>query len=266
MMRIIRMVLAWVIILAIAILSHRVLGGGSLHAMDVTHGTNAQNDREDIDSLLKKLELAQTNEPSGIVTTGPDLETKRHVNAELVRIANSTPESRSKVVEALIKVLEDDRSREDAPIAYKWTAAVVVLGELKAIEGIDALVRNLGETGETGFVSSRSYRPVSRAIAKIGEAATPQLIEALSNTDRHIRRVAASTLARIGSSPTVDKLKEALYSPNAGTRGGAALALAWIGGQDARAAIEHAMASEDDREAIEDLKEALSEIRRLWEH
>jgi HEAT repeat protein len=139
--------------------------------------------------------------------------------------------------------------------------AVDLLGDLRATEAIDILVRNLNETGQNGIVISLHYRPVASAIAAIGAPAIPRLIVALSDEDRGIRWEAASTLARIGSA-AVNPLEEALSQDNADTKAGAALALTWIGGPEAEAAFKHAIETEMDPETLSKLKDALQEIHR----
>jgi hypothetical protein len=63
----------------------------------------------------------------------------------------------------------------------------------------------------------------------------------------------------------VPKLEESLHSGSAEQKGGIAMALAWIGGDEAGAAITHAIEIETDGEAKRQLKEALNEMRRYWE-
>lgn len=232
-------------------------------ATNVNNRMNVQNHRDDIDSLLKKLLPVKTEEGGTVVIEGPSIETQRDVHDSLLRIANQTPESRSEVIEALLQILEDPQSREGNPIAYRWTTAVEALGELRATEAIDILIKNLDQTGQNDEVISKNYRPVAQSIATIGEPAIPQLIGALSHSNEVIRFEAASTLASIGR-PASGKVQEALHKGNARTRGMAAWALAWIGGEDARTAIKRAIAREKDREALKELKDALREMRRVW--
>jgi HEAT repeat protein len=222
-----------------------------------------QNCHDEIQSLLKLLIAVETTEGQKTVIKGPSLNTQQHVRDRLQQLANESSESRAVVIDALIRILEDPNLREEFVTAHRWTTAVYVLGELRAIEGIEQLVKSLDHTGENGIISSIHYRPVTSAIAKIGEPAIPRLIEALSDEKEGTRHHAASALARIGRQ-TIVKLREALHYGSAETKGGAALALAWIGGDEARAAVEHAIESETDEEALSKLKEGLKEMRRVW--
>ena len=227
--------------------------------------SQTQGHHSEISSLLNMLIPTETNEGAKIVVQSPSLETQQHVRDRLLQIANESPESRSQVIQAMIEILNDPKAGEEFIVAHRWTEAVYVLGELRAVEGIDILVKNLNKTGENGLVSSIHYRPVASAIAKIGEPPVPRLIEALSDEQLGIRHEAAITLSRIGRQ-AVPKLEEALHYGSAEAKGGAALALSWIGGKKARAAIEQALESENDQETLSKLRDAFKEMQRVWEN
>lgn len=240
-----------------------MLLAASVPTRDGTPKTQSQDYRREIDSLLRELIPVATTTAKNIVIQGPSSETQQRVLGGLSGIASESQESRSQVIESLIGVLEDPVSKGESAIAPRWTTAVNLLGDLRATEAIEVLVRNLDETGQNGVVISLHYRPVARALAAIGAPAIPRLIEALSDEKPDLRSEAASTLARIGS-PAINKLKEALHQGSADTKGGAALALAWIGGPEAEAAIKHAIETETDQEALSKLMDALKEMRRRW--
>jgi HEAT repeat protein len=71
------------------------------------------------------------------------------------------------------------------------------------------------------------------ALARIGDAAVPALIDALHDPDQEVRAQAAQALARMGNraAPAVDALVEALNDPNEDVRRGAARALGQIGSE-----------------------------------
>ena len=232
----------------------------SIPTQNGTPKTQAQDYRGEIDALWRQLVPVVTAKGG---TRGPGLETQQSVQDGLSKIASESPESRAQVIESLIGVLEDPVLKREYLIALRWTMAVDLLGDLGAIEAVDVLVSNLDETGQNGIVISIHYHPVARAIAKIGAPAIPRLIEALSDDKPGIRSEAASTLARIGS-PAISKLEEALLQGNADKKAGAALALTWIGGIEAEAAIIHAIETETDQETLRKLKDALKEMRRRW--
>jgi HEAT repeat protein len=237
---------------------------GCVFSLNPTHISDAQDYRR-VDGLLAKLKRSVIKEELNSITLGPTLETQDEVREGLKKIAAESGEGRSEVIRSLVAILEDSaESKPDvsAPFgsALRWTAAVRLLGELRATEAIDALVSRLDQTGEFGIISSIHYRPVSTALTNIGEPAVPRLIETLSDRESEIRLYAASTLASIGQ-PAVAKLKNALRNHDAKLRGGAALALAWIGGNQVKASIENAIRRETDPDALNEMKYALKEIR-----
>lgn len=69
------------------------------------------------------------------------------------------------------------------------------------------------------------------ALARIGDAAVPALIDTLHDPDQEVRAQAAQALARMGpkAGPAIDALVHALDDPNADVRRGAARALGQIG-------------------------------------
>lgn len=219
-----------------------------------------QNNQEEVATLLHTLCPLEVDEPLALVMTAPSEEIRSNVGKRLRGIAEESSQSRSQVIEALIQVVEHGPFREGS-VAYRWIIAVKLLGELRATESIDTLVKNIGQTGDH-MSSSMHYGPVEIALSDIGEPAIPRLLEALSDDEPMIRQRAISTLARIGT-PALPKLEEALLSLNADTKCGAAWALAWIGGEEARFAIEGTIAIERDEAVWVKLNEALKEMYRL---
>lgn len=224
--------------------------------------TNSTDHREQIKSLLEKLNQREVEENDTIRVLGPSFGTKEEVYTELLKIAAESADSRIQVIDALIREIEKPPNLE---VSYgtnvKWTAAVNLLGDLRATKAINILVKNLYETGEVGFMSSVHYRPVARALEAIGEPAVPRLIEALSEENSEIGLETASTLAGIGK-PALTKLIKALESSNANIRGGAGLALGWIGGKEARIAVQNAMARETNKEVLKNLHYAWEQLKR----
>jgi len=134
---------------------------------------------------------------NGLSKTGPSLEDQRQVPARLLEIAHESAESRAKVIERLIDVVEDPAAQDEWPIATAWMTAVDLLGALRATEAMDVLVENLNRTGQNGIILSIHIRPVYSALVKIGEPAVPKLIEALSHPKPSIRTEAAWLLFTI---------------------------------------------------------------------
>lgn len=177
-------------------------------------------------------------------------------------MANQSADARSAVIQVLINVVDDEVNREEALLSTKWTASVEVLGELQALEAIDALVKYLTASGLALTIEPHP-RPAKDALLKIGKPAIPRLIQALS-TEGAIRYEAIDTLAEI-EPVAVPQLIEALANANPYIRGGAAVALGMIGGQAAKDAINQALKKETNSKAEADFKYALDYIHRYKE-
>jgi HEAT repeat protein len=115
----------------------------------------------------------------------------------LLEIAGKSAESRAKVIDRMMDVVEDLSAKEEWPIATAWMTAVYVLGYLKATEAVDVLVNNLDHTGQNGITLSLSIHPVYNALVKIGEPVVPKLVEALAHPKHSIRSEAAWVLYSI---------------------------------------------------------------------
>ncbi|HEU4389581.1 MAG TPA: HEAT repeat domain-containing protein [Blastocatellia bacterium] len=216
-------------------------------------GAQAHDIQDEITSLLTTLIPEVSKSEKGIAVQPPSLQSRRFVHDRLLQIANKSEEGRSLVVRASVDVVAQGVV-ETLVRDNKWTVAVNVLGDLKASEAVECLVKNLNETGGD-LVISIHYQPVMEALEKIGKSAVPRLIEALSDDNSAIRLKAGLTLVRIGK-PAVGKLEDALRDGNAETKGGAALALAYIGSRRARAAVRNAIERETDAGILAKLKEA----------
>jgi HEAT repeat protein len=213
----------------------------------------------EIDALLREL---MPKRSKGIVTS-PSAETRQDVETRLTEIAQQSTKGRTEVIEALIGVVRDPAARAEWPVARRWIIAVNLLGDLRATESIDVLITNLDHTGENGVMSSINIVPVGRALEKIGEMAVPGLIQALGSDQEEISLQAARTLASIGR-PALSALVDSLGGTRHSLKGKVALVLSWIGGREARQAIERAIEKEEDKQTRKQLNEALVEFRRRW--
>src|SRR2546429_477539 len=100
----------------------------------------------------------------GEVISGPTIDTQRHVPEELLRIAAQSAEDRQAVICALIKRIEDDADGGADAVFY---TASDLLGQLKAIEAIDVLVKYIDyQPGRIG--TSLRYKPAVRGLIQIG--------------------------------------------------------------------------------------------------
>jgi HEAT repeat protein len=185
-------------------------------------------------------------------------ETLEIAHAQLVIIANESPESRRSVIAALIPVLNDPKKEFDLAEVERWRIAVGILGELKATEAIDDLVRNINWTSYES--RPHPHPPVRTALVRIGKPAVARLLRALlSDPNEFFRGEVSEALSEIGE-PSVEGLLEVLAGSVASARVGAAQALARIGGVRAREAIVLALSVETDEETKEQLESAVRYI------
>jgi hypothetical protein len=189
--------------------------------------SNTHQDVDEILTLLSKLRHRHKDDGSGKVTTeGPTLEVQKEVPRRLIEIANQSPEARCRVIQALMREV-DNPDEEVSLVATGWINAVGLLGKLKAIEAVDFLVKNICETGSAILVSIH-FRPTFSAVINIGEPAIPRLTEALLSDERpHVRREAAWALVEIG-------------------------------GQQAKAALELGVTAELDEDVRKEVRRALT--------
>src|SRR5262249_36011729 len=169
----------------------------------------AEPDQDDeIMSLIHRLYRKITEQE----ITGPTLEEQEEIPKKILAIARESPESRAKVIDRLIDVVEDPAAKEAPAFAEAWIDAVNILGKLKATEAINVLAENLDRTGQNGIIVSEGYAPVYSAMVRIGEPAVPRLIQALSDPKPSIRTEAAWTLFAIHGQRAKDALESAYNS------------------------------------------------------
>jgi HEAT repeat protein len=220
-----------------------------------------QNFSEKAASLFKELKVTTMEKSSGEqIVTGPPGRIRKDVRDGILELASQSSEGRSTVVDFLINLLAD--KSEDALLSGRWLLAVELLGELKAAEASEALIRNLDQCGSLVCITPAST-PACDALVKIGEPAIPYLIKALGY-EKTVWAEAGDTLVLIG--PTASRaLKIALSDVNPSIRGRAAITLAQIEGQAALDLLKQAMHHERNRRAKADFAYALDYIHRYKE-
>jgi HEAT repeat protein len=173
-----------------------------------------------------------------------DAQMIEEAKTSLLKLARESDQDRDQIVVGLIAVL-DNPSAINIEISDNlswvnsstWYAAAEILGELRAEEAIDTLVKYI-DFNDGVIGSSPNHFPALAALIKIGEPATPKLIEALSNSESVISAWKASTRVK------------------------AARALGNIGGEEAKTALEQALLTETDETVILSIKSSLGAIRR----
>lgn len=187
----------------------------------------AQTAKEQILSLMGELypQVSGTVEKPNV--RKPGAEVGMRIEKELLVIANQSPELGKIVVQTLVDLLEDPTHQNGFYYSAVWSCASSVLGQLKAVEAVDVLSRNLN-IQHGALTLSLSGFPAVHGLIKIGEPAVERLEEVLIGTD----------------SKTV-------------SRGLAAVALGEIGGRRAKEALERAHTSEKDPNVIKEIELSL---------
>ena len=228
----------------------------------VARVTSFQNYAGQVADVIRKLGVDKEKGIPEKPGTSPSLETQRLVWAELLGIARQSQEGRTEVIRVLIKIVDGPIIVAYEPgIATRWRLAVDLLGEIGAVEAINHLIDRLDKTGLPVPITPMTP-PARTALIRIGTPAVPRLIQSLAFNEGQIRLELIRTLVGIGRS-AVQQLEVALSDRAPSVRGGAAIALGWIAGEDAMGAINRALASETDAAAKKDLQFALNEIMRL---
>ncbi|MEK6304445.1 MAG: hypothetical protein AABO41_27465 [Acidobacteriota bacterium] len=185
---------------------------------------------EEIDSLIDRLFSTQ----AGNTSYGPSPQAQQQVPTALLSIANRSADAKEKVIRALIKLLEDNADGGEDIAFYN---ACGLLGELRAVEAIDTLVKYIDyQPGHIG--TSLNSKPAVKGLILIGEAAIPKIAEALMSHTSHLHP------------------NDHLLLLNA------IAALRNIGGAQAKQALETASSVEQDARSKEMMELAIQDIMR----
>jgi ankyrin repeat protein len=196
-----------------------IKGRREVFALLRTHGADIRNLSErairmamtepdpsdEILNLIRRLRRTISDDAN----RGPSAEDQQQVPARLLEIASRSAESRQKVIDRMMDVVEDLEAKHEWPIATAWMKAVDVLGDLKATEALYVLIDNLDHTGQNGIIMSIHIKPVSKALRTIGEPAVLGLIEALAHPIRDIRTEAAWVLYTIDKGRALEAIEAA---------------------------------------------------------
>jgi hypothetical protein len=141
---------------------------------------------------------------------GPDV---AKVSEALLAKARTTPECRTKVLTALMRAM--DQASKDTTNRNEnyslWQHGADMLAELKATEALDLLIANIDLTDGWSTSLSEHHVPALAAILKIGAPAIPKLETVLSkDSDRSRRIFAALAIAYIGGRQAKKALTSAL--------------------------------------------------------
>lgn len=160
--------------------------------------------------------------PEDVVIHSP-AKIQEKVSLNLLSIARRSRSSRQCIIEGLLRVFRNEALVSDTRIRMAY-----LLSKLGAVEAIDILVNEIDLRGTVSSLSLNS-RPMVDVLANFGEAALPYLVRALRD-ERIIVRQDAS------------------------------IALGYIGGDNARKALQEALRGEPNEAVVEYIRGALSEI------
>lgn len=139
-----------------------------------------------------------------------NLSTATQAKEKVLTMARQSRTNRNEIIRNLLAVFDDPRT-EQVGYSSAWYASAELLGDLKAEEAINALVRHLDYTnGVAGL--SLSHFPAAKALTKIGRPAVPALSVALADPRPSMRENAARALGEIGGPEAAEVLKNAVKS------------------------------------------------------
>lgn len=135
------------------------------------------------------------------------------VYESLLTKARTSNECRTQVVEALIRAMEQatDLTINQYENYFLWQHGAGLLADLKATEALDLLVANINLTDGWSTSLSQSHTPVLVAILEFGAPAIPKLQTLLiKDSDPAKRLFAALAIASIGGSQARKALSSAV--------------------------------------------------------
>ena len=191
----------------------------NVYGVTSTHPT-APDRRQAIVELVGTLRVVT----SGETWRTPSPETVKVTFRRLIAISRKSRVARRAVIAALVETFQSDPSDTRFYIAH-------LLSQLKAVETLDLIVRELDQKGLLPSMLSLNTAPMVDAIVGFGEAAVPYLEKALA-----VERLS---------------LKQK-----------ACIALGEIGGAKAKRCLERALQRESDQDVIWFIKDGLQEIVR----
>lgn len=170
----------------------------------------AQNAAAPTEDPCESIQLRQMIRSLG----SSDEKQQRDTRAAILNVANRSAALRKCVITKLVAVAAKPRTCADLFNSQgsfsRWEEADDILGNLKAEEAIDTLIKNLDCS--RGVSLSVDTFPAAKAIVQIGEPALTQLGYALKDKRPALRWAAVLALHRIGGEKAKALLKQAAVS------------------------------------------------------
>jgi hypothetical protein len=130
-------------------------------------------------------------------------ETERiHGETELISLAKSSTELRSRVIHDLMKSVESEDELDGHHFVLIktflfWSSATIIFADIKAVEAIDVMIRCIDSSN--GLSGNMGEPPSAYALVRMGTIAIPKLSDALHNEPNSMNRVRiVLCLSRIG--------------------------------------------------------------------
>ena len=136
------------------------------------------------------------------------------VTKTLAEYSRQSPECRAEIITTLIRAMDKTELNflTDRSSFFLWSNGSTLLGELKAVEALDLLIKHL-ELNDGEFSASMKHQPAVTGVVLMGSLAVPKLSQAVKDgKSRNLRLAAALCLVEIGGSEAVSALARALSS------------------------------------------------------
>jgi HEAT repeat protein len=147
------------------------------------------------------------------LSVGSQLEVDK-ATVTLLNTARKSQDCRSKIVAGLVAEMDKPNLdlKHNRTDYYLWRYGAPILGELRAYEAVDLLIRQL-ETNDGLWSSTMVHQPALNGLIRMGPLAIPKLSTiVLESPDPHARRDAVFCIASIGGLPASVALKKVLPS------------------------------------------------------
>jgi hypothetical protein len=180
--------------------------------IDLTHQNTLEN--ATLTSALQRQESGERATKLVQDLESVDVMRRRRAKVQINILVNESVDSRDQIIQELIKLV--GRSKEHLRLSSRahydgWKFSVLKLGELKAIESINVLITSLDGTDGEGGLSLDRY-PAAKALVMIGSKSIAPLVIALSHNSSSVSRCAAFALAEIGGEETRQALERLLQT------------------------------------------------------
>lgn len=178
-----------------------------------------QNDRPNLSSGIETNSSLECLSESEIATALQEMSSaqtsseQQSIKKLLFENGNRSTRCRKQVVAALISAMDKPNLDlvRDRPSFYLWHYGTELLGDLKAAEALDLLIKHLDLNDGTPF--PMNHHPALVGVIRMGSIALPKLNTALTQSpDRYMRRYAVFCISSIGGLSARQVLMQALPS------------------------------------------------------